>query len=324
MGAITHVKSITIADFTGTITVNNSAGATTTANATDLARPGDWNSAHQIANTISGNTGGDASTMAGTNLIYGGTGPITLKHSTAASKATLWFDAPAVSSLVAAGIVSLSSSSNTITVSVPGGYLSELIYPDHMLTPLSAIANGSMSLQPLCMPDLLSASKAAITLSVSLATAANTSSAGIVFSIWAGIYTRNGDTLNSLTTTSTTFSTWASSNATGSVNGIRELTWPMNVNMTPDNYVVMVNLSTNTAGQTSVANTVSVYGANAMQTAAIGAFGVNTVTSKGPIRGMGLYSATTNAVPTAISLTGVNATGANQSRANFAIGLYNE
>jgi len=44
---ISHAKSDTIADFTGTVTVNNSSGGTTTAVATDLVRPSDWNSNHQ-------------------------------------------------------------------------------------------------------------------------------------------------------------------------------------------------------------------------------------------------------------------------------------
>lgn len=48
---VNHAKNVTVADFTGTVTVFNSAGATTTALATDLARPSDWNSAHNITFT---------------------------------------------------------------------------------------------------------------------------------------------------------------------------------------------------------------------------------------------------------------------------------
>ena len=50
---VSHAKSNTIADFTGTVTLNNSAGATTTAMATDLVRPSDWNSAHNFTFTLS-------------------------------------------------------------------------------------------------------------------------------------------------------------------------------------------------------------------------------------------------------------------------------
>jgi hypothetical protein len=43
---ISHAKSNTIADFTGTVTGWNSSGGTATVLATDLVRPSDWNSSH--------------------------------------------------------------------------------------------------------------------------------------------------------------------------------------------------------------------------------------------------------------------------------------
>ncbi len=46
---ISHVKSNTIADWSGTITVGNSTGGTTTMAASDLVRPSDWNSAHAFS-----------------------------------------------------------------------------------------------------------------------------------------------------------------------------------------------------------------------------------------------------------------------------------
>lgn len=45
---VQHAKNLTIADYTGTVTVGNSSGGSTTALATDLARPSDWNSVHNI------------------------------------------------------------------------------------------------------------------------------------------------------------------------------------------------------------------------------------------------------------------------------------
>ena len=89
MGALSHVKSNPVGDFTGTVTVFNSAGATTTVAATDLVRPVDWNSAHNFFQTISGNTAGQ-STASGTNLVIAGSNGITLSHSTAAGAATMW------------------------------------------------------------------------------------------------------------------------------------------------------------------------------------------------------------------------------------------
>jgi hypothetical protein len=51
---ITHAKSNIIADWTGTVTVGNSSGGTNTVQATDLVRPQDWNSAHQVTIQLTG------------------------------------------------------------------------------------------------------------------------------------------------------------------------------------------------------------------------------------------------------------------------------
>lgn len=69
--AVSHVKTSPIADMTGTVTVFNSAGITTTAAATDLVRPSDYNSAHNQYMTLAGNTAG-VSTLSGTNIVLQG------------------------------------------------------------------------------------------------------------------------------------------------------------------------------------------------------------------------------------------------------------
>jgi hypothetical protein len=79
--AVIHVKSNTVADFTGTVTVGNSAGATTTIAATDLVRPSDWNSQHSVVFTLGGNTSVQ-STCGGTDLRIHGAGGITVAGST--------------------------------------------------------------------------------------------------------------------------------------------------------------------------------------------------------------------------------------------------
>ena len=45
---VSHVKSNTIADWSGTVTVGNSTGGSTTMAASDMVRPSDWNSSHAI------------------------------------------------------------------------------------------------------------------------------------------------------------------------------------------------------------------------------------------------------------------------------------
>lgn len=75
--SILHVKSDTLADFTGTVTLFNSVGSTITGNATDLVRPSDWNSAHSLAFGLGGNTS-NASTFGGTDVAFHGGRNVTL------------------------------------------------------------------------------------------------------------------------------------------------------------------------------------------------------------------------------------------------------
>lgn len=79
--AVSHVKSNTVADWTGTVTVGNSTGGTQTIAATNLVRPSDWNSVHNQFYTLSGNTN-NASTASGTNVVFQGLGGATLVGST--------------------------------------------------------------------------------------------------------------------------------------------------------------------------------------------------------------------------------------------------
>ena len=87
--AVSHVKSNTIADWTGTVTVGDSAGGTSTVAATNLVRPGDWNSAHNQLYTLAGNTT-LSSTASGTNIVFGATGNLSVY----ASNSTIFFSGP--------------------------------------------------------------------------------------------------------------------------------------------------------------------------------------------------------------------------------------
>jgi len=71
---VTHAKNNTVADWSGTVTVGNSSGGTTTVAGSDLVRPSDWNSAHQVSMSVTGseiaslfsfNTGLSSTTGAG-------------------------------------------------------------------------------------------------------------------------------------------------------------------------------------------------------------------------------------------------------------------
>lgn len=114
--AVSHIKSNTIADFTGTVTVFNSAGATTTQLATALVRPSDWNSAHNQYVTLSGNTAG-ASTLSGTNIVFQGGNNVVLS----ATDQTIIFSASAVGLNTAQTNVTWTVNSAGISLNA-GGY----------------------------------------------------------------------------------------------------------------------------------------------------------------------------------------------------------
>lgn len=75
--AVSHVFSNAAGNFTGTITGFNSQGSTQTLAATNLVRPQDWNSAHNQFYTLTGNTS-DNSTASGSNVVFSGGAGITL------------------------------------------------------------------------------------------------------------------------------------------------------------------------------------------------------------------------------------------------------
>jgi hypothetical protein len=108
--AVSHVKSDTIADFTGTITGFNSQGSTTTIAATDLVRPADWNSAHNQFFTLSGNTN-NASTASGTNVVLQGVGAVTLIGSTGTIGISVANPSITVSSLEPVPLIGVSTNS---------------------------------------------------------------------------------------------------------------------------------------------------------------------------------------------------------------------
>jgi hypothetical protein len=72
-----HVKTNTVADFTGTVTVYNQTGGSQTLAATDLVRPSDWNSQHKLFFTYHGNTTGN-STLSGLTLPIAGAGGVSV------------------------------------------------------------------------------------------------------------------------------------------------------------------------------------------------------------------------------------------------------
>jgi hypothetical protein len=143
---ILHVKSNTIADFTGTVTVPTSNGGTATAAATDLIRPVDWNSQHGVTFTLGGDTSVQ-STAGGTDLRIHGAGGITVAGSTGTlvisgqiGTISSTILAP-VNQLIPYGANSFSVSQNTIVI-FPCSLVSH-VSADHVRMPVAITHSSS-------------------------------------------------------------------------------------------------------------------------------------------------------------------------------------
>ena len=327
-GGVTPVASASNGSFSFTtlafsnannVTFGTSAGSIITASVAAPGAAAEQNAINLLGANTAGNTTATGSTIgwSGVNVTLSGTN---------ASQVVI--SAPATSSLVGDRGISISTAGSTI--SIRGPVLSYLYLPDQQfLTNVTGYVNNSMLVQNKMVQQNISATQLILPVNIaSVATAANTSSAGINFTVSCAIYTENANTLSSLSsTTFTTFGSWTS-NGTNNMTGGMLLTAPFNVFMTPSEYYVGLQVSTAATGggltgaaTTSLANTVSMLGAG---TAIMGAFsfrelGSTTNNSVGYFEG-GFYSGT-NSFTGGIALSDVGKQGISFQRALFAMQL---
>ncbi len=286
------------------------------------------------ASVAAGGGGNGVAISAGGGLFSTGTlgvnatGALTI--SSGAQSLTL--SVPQVSSLSATGAVSISTNGSTISIGapvVPSATLSRFEYPEGLFTSLGAIGQGSLSINHMYVPFNVTGSAMKIGGSVSASTATSASTASQNMSLWMGIYTLNGSTLSLASSGSANNSfAWshsASTTANTSVQSMRQLTVPMNVNMTPGEYWVAAVISTAT---TFASAGFTVYGnnqvANAAANAVLTPIGSNTSAARDVMLLQGIYTANTSAGPTSIAGSQINNTGASVvQRANFYNVIFN-
>jgi hypothetical protein len=298
VAALSHVKSDTIGDFTGTITGFNSAGSTTTIVATDLVRPVDWNSAHNFFQTISGVTSGAQSTASGTNLVFAGTNGIQLSFSTAAGAATMFIDGGVQQSFFRA-------------------------IPDDGSTVVGQMGVGSIYVYPIIREGAFSASRADILASMTISSSSNSSHAGNI-SVYAGLYTLNGSTLSLLSSGSQSHQ-WSntSNNSLASLSGLRRLSMPFNVNYTggADLFMaVMTRSSTTNANWFTASNVLIPYYGHTQQIQ--GLIGEVSNGSRQLLPGQGIFSATSSVLPASMGLSQLSGAGVTASISKFVPNVY--
>ena len=264
-----------------------------------------------------GNTTQNSSTTLDARTIsFNGLGAQTVGY----SNGSVQLSVPATSSISGTGQISVSV--NGSTISIGAASYGTLSYWDNGLLNGSATTTanglGSVVIQGLVMGANFSASALRQFISGSWSTSSNSSYAGTI-TARAGMYTLNGSTLSLASSGSQTYVfTQTSSNSASILTGIKGLTMPLNLSMTPGNYWLALWSSTATANANWVTlnNVVAAEGALTYN----GNFGVSTNASNQVILGGGLWSTTSTNLPGSIALTAI--TGSIGNIAPY-VNLYN-
>jgi hypothetical protein len=231
-------------------------------------------------------------------------------------------------------VVSVSGVLTWAVLGIPqsGGAIRRYVSPVG-ITAVSAPGQASLSLQYFDPQWPVTASRMDLIVGWAAASSAGAETGAIAITAIGGIYSNSGPgTLVSLSTGSTQTTYTYASNSAGNTqliaSGLRPVSIPMNVSMTPGEYVIGFAFSTNSSSvgtaTTNLAQTISVYGWNSNQSALNYAeFGAATNASTNLLGVLGIYSAATTGMPATIGVTDVNQTGVNQSKAQFAFVLRN-
>lgn len=123
-----------------------------------------------------------------------------------------------------------------------------------------ALASGNLYVQYIPVNNNLSISRGALIISVSPQTSAGASSGSWSATIGMGIYTRNGTSYSTVLTSSAALSTtWQSNTNSQFVTGFKLVTVPLATLLTPNEYWLLVNMSTATGGQLSATQSIGVF-----------------------------------------------------------------
>lgn len=266
------------------------------------------------ANTA-GNTTATGSTigLSGINLTLSGT-----------NNSVINISAPATSSLSATGQVSISTNGSTISIGVPPEVtLSRVVYPpDYVQLAATVATNNSISFNYLSLENYASASafQALFSVSANTHTSASTNTWGLTMD--AGVYTRTGSTLSRASSGSQTYSGTYSTNSTASLGGVRVVSVPMNASMTPGEYWFAMRLSSSSV---NASMGYSIYAVSGQNTSYLNAAHLGEATNTShllyPMNGM--FSVTSGALPSSVTLNEILGSGTQGSRANFYFDVAN-
>lgn len=204
--------------------------------------------------------------------------------------------------MVLAGGTNITLSQNANSVTIVGantGTLSQWWpgFPGGFTT--RSWGQSTVHVDPIWLPNYLSATRMQILMSASLSTSSNSSFAGTL-SWGVGVYTNNASTLSLASSGSTNYQfTNTSDNSSASLQGNRIISVPINVNMTPGLYWIAQLTQTATAN----ANWITLQ--NYLQGVSVfsGSFGGASSGTFAPALGAGHWSVQTAGMPNSMAFT---------------------
>lgn len=310
------------ANISGSMTVNT-AGVNLSMSVAAPGAAAENNNINLLGANTAGNTTASGSTigLSGINLTLSGT-----------NNSVVNISAPATSSLSATGIVSLSTNGSTISIGAAMTTQSSYWEGIDRMTLLHAGANGNISVERFKVDQYVSATMIGIPQYQSISSSGTANTYGQQWSIYAMVLTNDtaNNRLMSLSSGSTqTTYTMASNNAGATQiigSGVRPLTVPININMTPGIYYMAFNLSTNTfssgTATTALNRTASFIGRGPLMSASFGmvsAYDVATGNTVNRLWPQGVVSGGASAgIPATISHSQMTMTGLSHSQANLA------
>lgn len=306
MSAVSHQKTLTMADFTGTVTVFNSQASTTTIAATDIWRPSNVNSAHDQFVTISGNTSNLSTSPAVSNIVLAGGSNITLSMATAAGVASITISGgdPIISRFTDFG--------------AQGG----------PATSTGGIASASFRIFE--VPSPITFTRVDIPVFVSATSTATSNTFAIAISSAFVIYSNNASTLSPIIgMTSQTTHSWASNSANwSSLTGGKYLSFPLSTVLTIGEYYAGFSFSTQSS---SVGAATTSTGAasqfpitmqfNSQQNSATPAFADLGSTASASTNSYfaGIHTNSITATNQTIAMSNISVTGSQWHRANVPL-----
>lgn len=202
----------------------------------------------------------------------------------------------------AASASSASTANIALSVSTAISLFQPFPEPNYQAT---VIGIGTIQVVPFVMPYAAQFSAADVYVSGTYSATNLASSRGDSMTVSLGVYTRNLSTLSLASSSSVSYAfTVTGSSSSVSFQGLKNLTIPLTLNMTPGNYWYAMESSTASAGNAiagGFSNVVDSF--SGAQSAYKGVFGQSTAASGQFVLGVGSFSVTSAALPASIGFS---------------------